>query len=453
MAQATLKKIASGEDKEYEVSAKDYDALKRMAAWAYNGEDILKQQTPGTMLAMAHYLQDTEYGDIAEVLGADVMGEQGLRHPGKDQAEEAAAEEEEAPESKEERTYRPATPSDGELSDSPIADPRTLPFDHPGEDFFLFDPTNPLHYGIINKQTGQYCKYVRYLFNCPDPTVQGCEEKGGVITQTRIIAKRSKDDPNFEDDQKPKDDNLAIFYPWHLGRNDVDQAIEAHKNVGIEADVQRYRRILAEGRRLQHKQIEVQGLLARNQEAKEEVETRLYWAKAPTVIENEKQRLRRVAPYRYKSGWKTVPSIRAGAGPADSDQILYRRNIFVALSPQHHVNYPENGGWYCGICKSMRAYHKQIDCPHNKKCFYCGLPGHLGYECPIPHQKCNLRPCTVPASHCYGEHCTWSPGWTPCTTFKYNDDHWKYPVDASKGPEFGEEDMEISDLEASEILD
>ena len=117
MAQATLKNIANGGDTGYEVSAEDYDALKRMAAWAYNGEDILKQQTPGTMLAMAHYLQDTEYGDIAEVLGADVMGEQGLRHPGKDQAEEAAAEEEEAPESKEERTYRPATPSDGELSD------------------------------------------------------------------------------------------------------------------------------------------------------------------------------------------------------------------------------------------------------------------------------------------------------------------------------------------------
>ena len=111
------------------------------------------------MLAMAHYLRNTEYSNITEVLGTDAMGKQGLQYPEENKAEEEE-EKGEAPESKEEHTYRPATPSNGELSNSPIADPKMLPFNHPGEDFFLFNPTNPLHYRVINKQTGQYCKYI-----------------------------------------------------------------------------------------------------------------------------------------------------------------------------------------------------------------------------------------------------------------------------------------------------
>jgi len=214
MAKTTLAEIAKGEDTAHKICAEDYQALKTMAAWCYQGTSPLGLQTRGTKLAMAYYLKGSKFEDVAEWMG-ECAGKEDDRIPIK--------EEEDKEKQREETPYRPTTPSDdGNQSNSPIADVQTMPFDHPGQGFFLFEPPNPLHYGVINRKTRQYCKYVRYNFTGPDPVVQGCDGPGEELHQTRIIAKPDREDPNFENDQKPMDDDLAIFFPWHKGRSDID---------------------------------------------------------------------------------------------------------------------------------------------------------------------------------------------------------------------------------------
>ena len=293
-------------------------------------------------------------------------------------------EEETGQEDKENQSYRPCSPSsDGDSSDRPIIDISTLPFDHPGDGYILFDPKNPQHYGVVNRQSGGYHKYVRYDFSGPDPMAYGCDGKDMPILQIRLTARPAKTLPNCLDDQQPLDDDFAIFYPWHNRRGDIDLAIEAHKDIGIEADVLRYRRIMAERRKLRQKALEGELLQTRNQEAKEELEQRLYRARASTRIEITLKTLKRVAPYRTNKGWCTIPELKAGAGPADGEY-QYKRDLNIALSHQDNTRYPETGGWYCKKCQSKRAYHTVQECPYNKRCLYCYLPGHWSYECAHP---------------------------------------------------------------------
>ena len=89
---------------------------------------------------------------------------------------------------------------------------------------------------------------------------------------------------------------------------------------------------MAEGRRLNERQLELDILRTRHQEAKSELESRLYHAQAGSRVNKELRRQTRVAPYRVASGWRTVPRLLAGVGPADND-ILHQRNLQVALSP------------------------------------------------------------------------------------------------------------------------
>ena len=105
----------------------------------------------------------------------------------------------------------------------------------PGPPFFHFDPSNPLHYGVKNTSTSDYCHYITYNFTVPNLVAQGCNYKGGLIYTTRIIASR---DPNFyEDANYSPDDTLAVFYPWQETKAKVDEAIGALKDIGIEANV------------------------------------------------------------------------------------------------------------------------------------------------------------------------------------------------------------------------
>jgi hypothetical protein len=86
--------------------------------------------------------------------------------------------------------------------------------DHPGDDWMLYDSTNPRHYQLLfSNEQGQaeMAKYIHYILVRDGMAVQGCHKKGNPIYGMALHT-RAYPHPNFHS-PGIKDTNLTIFHP------------------------------------------------------------------------------------------------------------------------------------------------------------------------------------------------------------------------------------------------
>src|SRR5205807_8593642 len=86
--------------------------------------------------------------------------------------------------------------------------------DHPGDDWMLYDSTNPGHYQLLfSNKLGQaeVAKYIRYTSVRDGMAIQGCHKKGDPIYNMALHT-RSYPNPNFHS-LGIKDTDLTIFHP------------------------------------------------------------------------------------------------------------------------------------------------------------------------------------------------------------------------------------------------
>jgi hypothetical protein len=110
--------------------------------------------------------------------------------------------------------------------------------DHPGDDWMLYDSTNPVHYQLLfSNELGQaeVAKYIRYISVRDGMAIQGCRKKGDPIYGMALHA-RAFPHPNFHS-PSIKDTDLTIFHPSSVNRRLVDDALIHLTDAGVVADV------------------------------------------------------------------------------------------------------------------------------------------------------------------------------------------------------------------------
>jgi hypothetical protein len=91
--------------------------------------------------------------------------------------------------------------------------------DHPGDDWMLYDSTNPAHYQLLfSNKLGQakIAKYIHYISVRDGMAVQGCCKKGDPVYEMALHA-HAYPHPNFHS-PGIKDTDLTIFHPSSINR-------------------------------------------------------------------------------------------------------------------------------------------------------------------------------------------------------------------------------------------
>jgi hypothetical protein len=110
--------------------------------------------------------------------------------------------------------------------------------DHPGNDWMLYDSTNPAHYQLLfSNKLGQaeIAKYICYISVRDGMAVQGCRKKGDPVYGMALHA-HAYPHPNFHS-PSTKDTNLTIFHPSSVNHQLVDDALIHLTDAGVIANV------------------------------------------------------------------------------------------------------------------------------------------------------------------------------------------------------------------------
>jgi hypothetical protein len=110
--------------------------------------------------------------------------------------------------------------------------------DHPGNNWMLYDSTNPAHYQLLfSNEQGQaeVAKYIRYISVRDGMAVQGCRKKGDPVYSMALHA-RAFPHPNFHS-PGIKDTDLTIFHPSSVNCRLIDDALIHLTDAGVVANV------------------------------------------------------------------------------------------------------------------------------------------------------------------------------------------------------------------------
>jgi hypothetical protein len=109
---------------------------------------------------------------------------------------------------------------------------------HSGNDWMLYDSTNPRHYQLLfSNKLGQaeIAKYICYISVRDGMAIQGCHKKGDPVYEMALHA-CTFSNPNF---YSPgiKDTDLTIFHPSSVNHQLIDDALIHLVDTGVVADV------------------------------------------------------------------------------------------------------------------------------------------------------------------------------------------------------------------------
>jgi hypothetical protein len=110
--------------------------------------------------------------------------------------------------------------------------------DHPGDNWMLYDSTNPGHYQLLfSNELGQakVAKYICYISVKDGMAIQGCCKKGDPVYGMALHA-HAYPHPNFHS-PGIKDTDLTIFHPSSVNRQLVDDTLIHLIDAGVVTDV------------------------------------------------------------------------------------------------------------------------------------------------------------------------------------------------------------------------
>jgi hypothetical protein len=110
--------------------------------------------------------------------------------------------------------------------------------DYPGDNWMLYDSTNPGHYQLLfSNELGQaeIAKYIWYISVRDSMAIQGCRKKNDPIYGMALHA-HAYPHPNFHS-PGIKDTDLTIFHPSSVNHQLVDDTLIYLVDTGVVADV------------------------------------------------------------------------------------------------------------------------------------------------------------------------------------------------------------------------
>jgi len=256
------------------------------------------------------------------------------------------------------------------------------------------------------------CRWVRYELNRNNPRALGTQGMVRPIYEQELHA-NPRPAPNFSEPHQFRDNALQVFHYTHGSCALVDRALTQLGDIGLEAEVARYRFHMEErdNLALRHQRIDREdltnndaiirtGRFLANARGASWVGTTLF-----TFILPDRQPARITTespeplPIPLQSPITTrIPRLTAGQGPPDrttSPPLPHEDGQFIfSLSPPD-----DTGVWdkipFCHNCQ-VRG-HDKATCS-NSECYFC-VETHSTFGCPIPHRCCTDNHCWVPLSH------------------------------------------------------
>jgi hypothetical protein len=294
-----------------------------------------------------------------------------------------------------------ATPSPSHISVTSSDEDES---DHPGDEWMLYDGSNPKHYALIfiNEQNEEeVAKYIRYVSVGDDMHLQGRRSKKTPLYAVPLHA-RPFSIANFWQSGL-RDTDLGIFDPASDDRLVVDNALFHLGDAGVIADVHTLRAQYTRLGNIKRQRVELDAIERKAEKKKNTMERYLAHAAVRTRLHPHMLRERPASPPS-----RIVPRLHAAQGPTDThpedcegEDSLERRQVRKPRTPPGSVlgkrklpPFP-----YCLSCHSEDPGHDSGECPYNRNCRFCWSDYHLHSECPSPHLACSTTDCVVPLTH------------------------------------------------------
>src|SRR6267142_2559974 len=256
------------------------------------------------------------------------------------------------------------------------------------------------------------CRWVRYELNRTNPRALGTQGMVRPIYEQELHA-NPRPAPNFSEPCQFRDDALQVFHYNHGSCALVDQALTQLGDVGLEAEVARYRFHMEERdnlalcrQRIEREELANNNAIIRtgrflaNARGASRVGTTLFTFilpdRQPAHITTKSPEPLPVPPQSLTT--TCIPWLTTGQGPPDrtaSPPLPYNDGQFIFC-----LFLPDNTGVhdkipFCHNCQ-VRG-HNEATCS-NTKCYFC-TEAHLTFGCPTPHCCCTDDHCWVPLSH------------------------------------------------------
>jgi hypothetical protein len=248
----------------------------------------------------------------------------------------------------------------------------------------------------------QTCCWVRYSLTGQNPYVEGTMGYNKPLYHRDLHAE-PKPSPAFNDSHAFRDDHLQIFEPTHKSRRVVDRSLEEVGDVGLAAEVQRFR-YWSGARQIQRQQLQHIEAALRDADA-EYLATSHYLARArgPSRIGAALFTLLSLnIPPKPRTTHSPsplpIPPLKAAQGPSTGPNPPSTHKIHFFQDE----NCDPETRYYCLICMEP-GNHTNHNC--RNCCKWC-LEAHPASNCPRPHAICHPKNCHIPISHPnYGECC------------------------------------------------
>jgi hypothetical protein len=292
------------------------------------------------------------------------------------------------------------TPSPSHISISSDEDES----DHPGDEWMLYDGSNPKHYALvfINEQNEEeVAKYIQYVSVRDDMHLQGQRSKNTPLYAVPLHA-RAFSIANFWQSGL-RDTDLGIFDPSSNDRLIVDNALFHLGDAGVIADVHTLRAQYTRLVNVKRQRVELDAIKCKAEKKKNTMERYLAHAAVRTRLHPHLLKERPASPPS-----RIIPRLHAAQGPADAlpedcegKDGLECRRVRKPHTPPGSVlgkhKLPPHP--YCLSCHSEDPGHDSGECPYNRTCRFCWSTYHFHNECPSPHLACSTTDCVVPLTH------------------------------------------------------
>src|SRR6266850_7137040 len=264
----------------------------------------------------------------------------------------------------------------------------------------------------VEDNTIDTCRWVRYELNRNNPCVLGMQGMVRPVYEQELHT-NPRPAPNFSEPRQFRDDTLQVFHYNHGSCALVDRALTQLADIGLEAEVTRYRFLMEECDDLVLRRHRLDQEDIANNDALIQTGRFLAHARGPSCIgttlftfiipertpaclHTESPEPLSVPPRSPRT--TRIPQLAAGEGPPDqttSPTLLHEDGQFIfSLSPPDDTGVC-NKTPFCHNCQ-VRG-HDEATCP-NSECYFCAET-HLTFGCPIPHRCCTDDHCWVPLSH------------------------------------------------------
>ena len=256
------------------------------------------------------------------------------------------------------------------------------------------------------------CRWVWYKLNRNNPRTLGTQRMVRLVYEQELHP-NPHPTPNFSKPHQFCNNALQVFHYAHGSCALVDRALTQLDDIGLEAEVTRYRFLMEECddltlhcHRLNQKDIANNDALIRtgrflaHARGPSHIGSTLFTfilpERTPARVHTESPKPLPVPPRSLHT--TRILRLAAGQGPPDqtaSPPLPHEDGQFIfSLSPPDDTG-SHNKVPFCHNCQ-VRG-HNKTTCS-NSKCYFC-TETHSMFGCPIPHHCCTDDHCWVPLSH------------------------------------------------------